>query len=97
MPPRQSARVVAWRTSRVHMQSLGGERGREEGVPYRLVKELHGEVRERNLLQEGQAAVVSRVHLPLHIMLIPGQLQPPALRAIAVPHRIMMRAAKAAP
>jgi hypothetical protein len=97
MQPRQSARVVAWRTSRVHMRSLDGERGREEGVPYRLVRELRGEVRERNLIQEGQAAVVSRVHLPLQIMLIPGQFQPPALRAIAVPHRILMHAGKAAP
>ena len=94
MQPRQSAGVVAWRTSRVHMQSLDGERGQEDEVPYRLVRELHGEVRERNLIQDGQAAVVSRVQ---QIMLIPGQLQPPALRAIAVPHRILMHAAKAAP
>lgn len=75
MQPRQSARVVAWRTSRVHMRSLGGDGGQEEeGVPYRLVRKLHGKMRERKLNQEGQAAVVSRVHLPLQIMLIPGQL-----------------------
>jgi hypothetical protein len=79
------------------MQSLDGERGQEKGVPYRLVRELHGEVWERNLNQKGQAAVVSQVHLPLQIMPIPGQLQPPALRATAVPHRILMHAAKAAP
>lgn len=96
MQPRQSARVVAWRTRRAHMQSLDGERGQEEGVPYRLVRELHGKVREGNLNQKGQAAV-ARVHLPLQIMPIPGQLQPPALRATAVPHRILMHAAKAAP
>jgi hypothetical protein len=103
MQPRRSARAVAWRTSHAHMRSLDGERGQEEEeeeeeeVPYRLVTELHGEVRERNLIQEGEAAVVSRVHLPLQIMLIPDQLQPPALRAIAVPHRILMHTAKAAP
>jgi hypothetical protein len=56
------------------MRSLDGDGEQEEGVPYRLVRELHAEMRERELNQEGQAAVVSRVHLPLQIMLIPGQL-----------------------
>ena len=59
MQPRQSAGVVAWRTSRVHMRSLDGERGQEEAVPSRLVGELHGEVREKDPIQEGQAPVVS--------------------------------------